>query len=308
MMNAPSGDVDGSPTSGTNSGGVSGRSTVRRHLQTVRSHWVLCLVAILLTSVGSIVANRLRPPSYEATAQLLVTPAPRDDPNLLGLPVIRDSGDPIRTIATAAVVLRSGEAAAAAAARLGRPWSPDRVLQAIDMAPLGQSDVVTIKAKAASPGVALVVANLYATSLLEVRRDRFAQVVDQAISDTATQAGRSNTQGSLGTRLDYLQAIRRTGDPSVSLSELAALPTTPTGPSAWLIVIVAIVLGIALADTAVIVAERLEWRKMPPANVPTPPRSDSTARFGDGRDAPGDSDFGVAPEDAEAASRAIASP
>ena len=45
-----------------------------------------------------------RSPTYEATAEILVTPLPQDDPTFQGLPFLRDYGEATRTIQTAATL------------------------------------------------------------------------------------------------------------------------------------------------------------------------------------------------------------
>jgi uncharacterized protein involved in exopolysaccharide biosynthesis len=48
-----------------------------------------------------------RSPDYRASSQVIVTPVASDDTTFIGLPVIRASGDPTRSVQTAATSSRS---------------------------------------------------------------------------------------------------------------------------------------------------------------------------------------------------------
>ena len=59
---------------------------------------------ITLAAVGASLAFLVvRANVYEATATVLVEAVPQEDQTFIGLPVIRDTGDPVRTAQTAAV-------------------------------------------------------------------------------------------------------------------------------------------------------------------------------------------------------------
>ena len=82
------------------------------YLRAIRAHRGL----VVLTTLAFLAAALLwlsfaRTPSYEATANVLVTPLPQDDEIFRGLQLLRDSGDPTRTMQTAASLMTSPEAA-----------------------------------------------------------------------------------------------------------------------------------------------------------------------------------------------------
>ena len=95
------------------------------YLRAIRAHRAV----VILTTLAFVLAALFwltfaRTPTYEATANLLVTPLPQDDQIFRGLQLLRDSGDPTRTVQTASSLVTSNEAAGARPRRwatAGRP-------------------------------------------------------------------------------------------------------------------------------------------------------------------------------------------
>ena len=73
-----------------------------------------------------------------ATANILVTPLAQDDQTFLGLQVVREAGDPTRTVQTAATLIKSLQAAQRTAAQMGGDWTSKKVLDAITVTPGGR--------------------------------------------------------------------------------------------------------------------------------------------------------------------------
>ena len=101
----------------------------------MRVHRVLVAVVTLAAILASILWIVVRPPDYEATANLLVNPLPQEEEVFRGLPLLRDSGDPTRTIQTAATLVESPQAADRTARALGDGWTAKRVLEAVTVTP-----------------------------------------------------------------------------------------------------------------------------------------------------------------------------
>ena len=70
--------------------------------------------------LGSLLLLATRDAEYEATADLLVDPLPLVDETFRGLSLIRDTGDPVRTVQTAASLVESPAIAEDAAEKLGQ--------------------------------------------------------------------------------------------------------------------------------------------------------------------------------------------
>src|SRR6266540_294282 len=116
----------------------------------IRAHPRLILLITLAAVAASVVFLALRSSDYEATTKLLVQPIPADDQTFLGLPLIRDTGDPVRTMQTAASLVESPPAAALVAKQRGGDSTTNEILDQIKISPEGQSNILAVTATADS--------------------------------------------------------------------------------------------------------------------------------------------------------------
>ncbi|WP_131770385.1 Wzz/FepE/Etk N-terminal domain-containing protein [Candidatus Protofrankia californiensis] len=237
-------------------------------IRALRAHRLLVVVVVLAALGGGLLVLALRPTAYHAKAELLVSPLTKDDSSLLGLPLVRDLGDPIRTIQTAAAALKNRDIAEVAATRLGVPWTAERVQRAVDVMPKGQTNILEVKASAPEAKTAADVANAYAHSLIDVRQVTLQRLVDSSILMIRTrldalqnqQNGVPDQQGATAAALEQwlieLEQVRNSGDPTVSLSQDASIPTSAAGAPAWLVLTITTLAGIVLGAGAAVATER----------------------------------------------------
>lgn len=240
---------------------------MRPYTRAVRAHPLFVVLFVMAAVLGSVAIVLLRSPTYTAWARLLVTPVERGEAGDLGLPLLQEHGEPTRTIQTAAAVVENREIAAAAAVDLGGRWTADDVLDAIDVTPQGQTNVLEVRATAEHADTAAALANAYANAVLRVRGDALRQGADIAIAAIVADLAGSDTMSSstvraLETRLSQLELMRVTGDPTVAVAELAELPSSPDGSPAFLVVIAALIVGLVLAPGAALVVELLGPRRL----------------------------------------------
>ncbi|MEA2252412.1 MAG: hypothetical protein QOG70_2654 [Solirubrobacteraceae bacterium] len=243
-------------------GGLSG--ALAPYVRAVRAHWILALSVFGAVLVGALLWLAVRPASYDARAQLLVTPLPQDDTTFLGLPLLRDSGDPTRTVQTAAALIDNDPVAARTATGMGRGWSANRVKQAVSVQPEGQSNVIDVSATASPAAQAVKLANTYTRTALDVRRDQLRAAVGAAIAALSAQVAPGGTgagNADLLTRLNDLRRIQDGQDPTISLSE-QAVDAQATSTSSALILLLTLVAGAILATGAALAAEGLSPRRV----------------------------------------------
>lgn len=238
---------------------------VSPYVRALRAHKVLVVLVTLAAVAGSIAWLQIRSPEYEASAQLLVSPLPADDETFLGLPIIRESGDPTRVVQTAATLVASPRAADLAAQRLKEGWTQKKVLDAIKVDPQGQSNILEVMATGDSASEAARVANVFTKASVDARnaalRDqvraslRELRARQRTITDPTGQA-----QAELAGRIDRLNSVVQKGDPTLGLSQSATPPSSPTGPGAPLIIALALLAGLALGTGAALLAELLDRR------------------------------------------------
>lgn len=225
-------------------------------LRAVAAHRVLLPLVVFAAITGSGVALTLRPPVYEAQAQVVITPLSADDAPV-GMPVFRDLGDPIRTIETAAALLDDRRAAELAATRLGEPWTAISVAAAVTVTPQGQTNIVNVTAQAGSPGRAAAVANAFMTASLDLRSKALAAASTAALS-TARQQVADSPAGSASAeaaqeRYTTLELLKTYGDPSATEAQDAVPPVSAAGPPPVLVLGLAAVAGLMAAVALVVV-------------------------------------------------------
>ncbi|HUT78682.1 MAG TPA: hypothetical protein VM285_13390, partial [Polyangia bacterium] len=222
------------------------------------------VITTLAALTGAIAFLALREPSYEATANVLVTALPQDDQTFLGLSLLRDSGDSTRTTQTAATLLDSPEAARLAASELGPDWTQQRVEDSVDVSPQGDSNIIAITGAANNPGLSTQVADEFTAAALEVRAKGLEQQVDDAIKLTSTELDKTAKKDpnafELSARLTQLRSIQDTGDPTLTFQQQATIPTSPTNPGPVIVIPLALIAGFALGSGAALMRELLDRR------------------------------------------------
>lgn len=228
----------------------------------IRAHPLLIAVVTLLVAFVAGVWSAERAPTYEASAQVLVTPLPEGGASDPRLPVLRTSSDNTRVVQTAANLLDSPAAAADAAKRLGLGWSAARVDAMIEVLPEGQSDVLSVTATADDPALAARVANVYVRSALEARGRALAPVVASLTEQTARELRAEPDSGSpvalsLAERLSNLRALGTGVDPTLSLTRAAEPPSSPTGTSSLLLAVLGLLAGLAVGVGSALILDML---------------------------------------------------
>jgi Mrp family chromosome partitioning ATPase len=237
------------------------RGALASYLRAVRAHRLLVAVVVLAIVGASLVGLALRTPEYKSTAQLLINPLPQTDDALLGLPVIRDSGDPTRTIQTAATLLESSQAAQATARRLDTGWTKRLVLDHIDIQPEGESNILDVTARAGSEVAAVTIANTFVAATLDQRdaalRRKVTPIIDRLTLVRASLPRDDPSVTDLESRIAELEEVAVGGDPTAQLSRPASSSRSAAGAPASLIVVLALVAGVILASVAAFLTELL---------------------------------------------------
>lgn len=250
----------------------------------------MVIVIALIVTAAAVGYTQERTATYTATAQLLVNPLPETDTTFLGMPVIRDTGDPTTTIQTAATLVDSPQAQQLTAARMGPGWTASRVRSQVSVLPQGQSDVLDITAQATTPKQATNLANTFANAVIDTRMATLQPLVARAIASAQSQlksaSPGSSTAAGVQSTLSELQGAAGGRDPTVSFSEAAVTPAGASGPSTALVIALAVLVGLLLGIGAALAIELLKSRRITEesellrllpapvlARVPTLPRS-----------------------------------
>jgi capsular polysaccharide biosynthesis protein len=231
-------------------------------VRSVRRHpLIVCLVALAAVAAAAL-WHATRSGSYEATAEILVTPAPDDGGPDASLPLLRTSGDRTRIVQTAASLIDSPGAAERTAAALGAGWTREQVEGAVTVEPVGQTDVIAVTAQGDSPELATRMANTFADAALRARADALRPRIQaleaqmqaelQKQTDSSSQVAVDLSEG-----LSELGALKTAGDPTLSLTRTAQGPATAVGTAGWILLALALVAGLVVGAGAAMVADLL---------------------------------------------------
>jgi capsular exopolysaccharide synthesis family protein len=208
---------------------------------------------VLLITLAAVVASlafvQVRSSDYKATADLLVEPLPQDDETFLGLPLIRDTGDPTRTVQTAAALVDSAGPSSGS----------------VEVNPKGESNILAVEAVADDAGEAARLANAFAEEALADRDQQVRSAGEPLLRQldarlAATPEDDQVTRATLAARRDQIQSVMDSGDPTVVLSKQATPPTSAEGAAAPLVVGLALLAGFVLAAGTAVLLELIDRR------------------------------------------------
>jgi Mrp family chromosome partitioning ATPase len=232
------------------------------YLRAIRRHWLLVALVALLAGAAAVYTVKKAGRSYQASASILVTPLPAGNSSFLGIGTVIDSGDPARTVETAAALIDTPDAAALAARVLGHGFAPGGVLGAVTVTPRGASDVLAVTATATSPTDAARIANAFAAGAIAYRAGVVQHQIAVELASlqarlAALKGSSSSTEAAaLAATVAQLQSVQGSGrEPTMSVSQTAQPPSAPTGPTTWLIVALALAGGLVLGGVAALALE-----------------------------------------------------
>jgi polysaccharide biosynthesis transport protein len=235
-----------------------------QYLHALRARWPLILLLVAL-AVGAAAAYSITAPKrYEASADILVTPISTGDETFVGFSMFREGIEAAQSVVTAARVVLSPEVVERVEDDL-EVENPERL---VEVKPLGQSSVVTIKATASSADEAADVANAFAEAVIEIRSDIFQEELDDRIeqlterlrSIPAAQRERDFESIALQQRLAELNSLVGAPDPTLRVLSEAVPPEVASWPRPVLSVAVALLAALLLGAALAVALEVLDPR------------------------------------------------
>lgn len=235
-------------------------------VRAVKAHKLLVAGVAILAVLTAALWETSKAPKYKATAQILVSPVATDSA-YAGLPAIvtESSSDPARTLQTATSVIESPLAASTTAQQLRGRWTQKSVGEAVSVEPRGESDVVSVSGTAGKASEAALLANAYARGSLTLhatllRKEATSEIAQLQIRQKALPSGESALANQLAAQITALSAVAAGHDPNFSLLQTAQLPTSPSGTSKKLIVILALLAGLLIGVGSATAIEYLNRR------------------------------------------------
>lgn len=251
--------------------------------RTIRRRKFLIVLSTAVVAVAAFGAAKLQPPRYEAATDILFE-IPVTEP--LFMPAGDTGGDPVRALQTEVQLVRSEAVTDSVRRSLRVNVAPEVVVQ-----PVGQSNIIRIIAADRVPDHAAEIANAYADSYIQVRRDVATDArstAEEALAAEIAEVGRQVdalierinsappemgaslvserdaliSQGAtLSTRLREVrvEAAATTGRARVVVP--ATAPTSPVSPKPLIATAVGVAFGLLLGVTLATLIEHRNGRR-----------------------------------------------
>ena len=192
--------------------------------------------------------------TYEASADMLVTPVSGTDPVLTSLGLLRESSDPTRDVQTASQLIANIDTARRAATHLHPTESPETLLSEVTAEPVANSNIVAVIASATSPQRAQQIANAFADAAVEERTaDMHAQINTrlprlEAIAKTSPGASATTEAGgvSVSAEIAELKTLDTGPDPTMRVQTRAVVPSEAASPQKTLSIVAGLIAGLIL--------------------------------------------------------------
>ena len=230
-----------------------------RVFDAIRERFLLILVVALAAIAGAVVYLVVTPKTYQATADILVTPDSGTDTVFDGFPLLRDSAGPGSSVLTAARLATAPDVAAAASRRLEFRETPENLLQTVTAEPVGQANILSIVAEAQSANHAAAIANAFAASFVHQRTRMFQHELNQRLTRLRASAQRISGQpghaaevAAIQDEIAALGPYVREPDPTVQVARLATPPHGPSSPHPALSLLIALVAGLLIGTAGAV--------------------------------------------------------
>ncbi len=237
---------------------------LRRYVDTLRERARLIVLTMLATTLVAAIYVATADKVYKAQALLTVSPVRSDDPTYNGLNVIRDSGDPTRSVQTAARLVHTPDVARRAAADLSLKSRPESILRKVQVDPVADSQLVAVTAKGPTAAKAAALANGFGVAAVEVRTrklreqiQRLTAALDQRIASGALDAA---TAKDLALQRARLETIAAGEDPTIGLDQRAEKPLDASSPRTLLSLFAGLFGGLVLGLVAAFGSQVLDPR------------------------------------------------
>ena len=240
---------------------------LRRYVETIRERLWLILITVAITTGIALLYVFTATKTYNAEADLLISPVAAGDPVTTSLGLIRESADPTQDVETASRLVTNIDVAESVRKVTHSNLSAEALLAKVSAVPVASSNFVAVTATDTSPAAAKLLADSFAQQAAADRTKQMHQQIDQQLPRLEAQAGSSAGSqpiGVNGTSIDAqiaeLQLLRSGPDPTMKVETLATLPTSPASPKKTLSVVAGIIAGLILGIGAAFAAQALDPR------------------------------------------------
>lgn len=237
-------------------------ASLARYIETIRERlWLILAILVITTAVAALFVATAEK-TYEAEADLIVTPVDSDNSVLASLGLVQASADPNRDVETASRLVKNLAVAERAGRELGRDDSPESLLKKISAQPVAQSSIVSITAEGKTAEEAKELADAFAQQTIAYRTSLMRSRIDELLPRLESEAERVNrdsvASAELQAQIGELLVLRTGGDPTIRIETLASLPQAPASPRPVMSLAAAIFAGLVLGIGAAFLSQVLD--------------------------------------------------
>lgn len=226
---------------------------LNRYLQVLRERWRLIAGAVIVSLAVAAWSLATSEKVYEAEADVLVSPVPGEDPALVGLPLLRESADPLRDVETASRLLTSLEVANRTTDELGSDRTASDLLDDVSAEPVAESNIVALTAEADSAEGAAELANAFVTAAVAERTQQLHDEIEKtlpALRERADEQTGTTDDQTLADSINQLELLAASPDPTLRVESEALPPDSAASPRPKLTIIGALLAGLILGIVA----------------------------------------------------------
>jgi capsular exopolysaccharide synthesis family protein len=227
---------------------------LKRYVEILRERWVLIVGTVIVTTLIAVAYVVTATKTYDATANILVTPVTGSDPVQTSLGMLRESNDPTRDVQTASQLIANLEVASRVAKKLDDGRTAEEVLSEISAEPVANSNFVSVVASSTSPAEAQNLANVFAEAAVQEQTANLHQEINErlprleAIARTEGAGAEAVETGGLSVagQIAELKALQSGPDPTMRIQTRAVEPGGPSSPKKKLSIIAGIIAGLII--------------------------------------------------------------
>lgn len=238
---------------------------LKRSVETLRERIWVIVGAVIVTTLVAIVYVLTATKTYEATANILVSPVSTSDSVVSSLGLLQESSDPTRDIETAAQIIHNIEVANRAGRRLDPPRSGKDLLPDVAAEPVANSNIVSVIGSATSAHRAEEIANVFSkAAIAEQTATMHAEIERRLPPLEALAASEPEAIGggeiSAAAQVAELKALASSPNPTLRVQTKATEPTGPSSPRKKLSIIAGILAGLILGVGGAFALQALDPR------------------------------------------------
>jgi capsular exopolysaccharide synthesis family protein len=243
------------------------RSGVAGYAQALREHWLLIVALVVLAVAAAATYSYTAEKRWEAEASLIVTPLDAADEVFLGTSALREGGVQSNSVLTAARLIQTPEVAEAARELLDQDLSRSELLGSIEVEPISQSSLVTIRATSDSAERAAEIANAFAEAIVAERSRLLQEDIDATIDrlegrldEIGDDEASAPEAAAIQQRLSALRPLVGADDPTLRIASNAVAPESAVWPRPTLSIAVALLAALLLGAGAALGLELVSPR------------------------------------------------